>query len=463
MASSSKNPLAVPARLVQTNAQLLRLQIFRIVQLESFAGLLILGCVVVAMVWANLGTGESYQHFWHMEVLLRIGAIDFGDKLGSFTHWINDGLMVIFFFVVGLETKRELVIGELSSLRRAALPIITAIGGMLVPAMIFLAFNAGSPAASGWAIPTATDIAFALVILYLAGRGAPLGLTIFLTTLAVADDIGAIVVIAAVYSSGIDWYYLSMGGLVFLGLLLFNWLKVKSALTYAVGAVVLWYCCLHSGIHATVAGVLAAFAVPLSRGLDPVLLHQQASSILDELDQANLHEEQPLDEPIFTINHNLIIDSLNYLIHGTYSTLDKMEHALKPWVNFLILPLFALSNAGVRLDDNIGAFWSEPLFWGIFLGLLVGKQLGIFAFAYIAVKAKIAELPQNTTWLMLYGVSILGGIGFTMSLFVNELCFSADPVHSSQAKLAILLGTICSGLFGYLVIRKATSPAHLRP
>lgn len=369
---------------------------------ESSAGLVLMGAAVVAMVLANSPLGGAFSSFLHMATPSpALGALP-----GSVDHWINDGLMAIFFLLVGLEIKRELVDGHLSTWSRRLLPGMAAIGGMVVPALIYLAINLTSAEGipRGWAVPAATDIAFALGVLSLLGKRAPVSLKIFLTALAIIDDLGAIVIIALFYSEGLNWLALGGAGLVAAMMLTLNRMQVVRLWPYLLLALVLWWFVYISGIHATVAGVVAALTIPVRR--TPAM-------------------PEAVDSP-----------------------LHRLEHALQPWVAFAILPIFGLANAGVRLADLSPGDFIAPAPLGVALGLFLGKQLGVFAACAITVRFRLCDRPAGASWLQVYGVGLLCGIGFTMSLFISLLAFANDPETVGAVKLGVLTGSILSGIVG---------------
>ena len=371
-------------------------------KLEAASGLVLLFAAIIALIISNSGLSELY--FSTLDQYLFIGINDFGLKL-SVLHWINDALMAIFFFFVTLEIKREFLQGELSNIKQALLPIIAAVGGMLVPALFYVFINFGNnETMNGWAIPSATDIAFSLGVLSLLGKRVPLSLKVFLTALAIIDDLGAIVIIALFYSGDLSIKYLSLMLLAFLILLVINKLNIKKFLPYLIIGIFLWDFTHNSGIHATIAGVLLAMTIP--------------------------HRKREKD----------------------FSLLIKIEHAISPYVAFGIMPLFAFANAGVSLEGlSLGSLLDKvPL--GIVLGLFLGKQLGVFAFSYVAIKTKIAQMPNNTSWYNFYGVGVLTGIGFTMSLFVGNLAFVDNMQYMDGVKIGVLTGSLLSTLFGYFLI-----------
>lgn len=371
---------------------------------ESASGLILLTCAIIAIIIANSRFAEAYEHILH--TYITIGYKKFSLSM-SLLHWINDGLMAIFFFVVGMEIKRELVIGELKSIKRTILPISAAIGGMIVPAVIYAIFNFNTPTITGWGIPMATDIAFALGILSLVGKKAPKGIVVFLTALAIVDDLGAIIVIAIFYTNQISWTALAIGLIIFSALILANKLKVKYVSVFAIGGILLWICFYKSGIHATVAGVLLGMTLPLGKNVS----------------------------------------------QSKTSMLSRFEHALTPWSSFVVMPIFAFANSGVTLDiKSASTLISTPVSLGIILGLFIGKQIGVFGISYILVKLKIAKLPSQVTKRHLYGASVLAGIGFTMSLFVSSLSFTDETVLST-AKMSIMIASVLAAAFGTIIFK----------
>ena len=371
-------------------------------KLESASGLVLLFAAVIALFISNSSFGESY--FQILESYFTLGTKEFGLKL-SVLHWINDVLMAIFFFLVSLEIKREFVKGELSNPKQAMLPIIGAVGGMVVPAAIYIIINIDdSTRLNGWAIPSATDIAFSLGVLSLLGSRVPISLKVFLTALAIIDDLGAIIIIALFYSGDLSIKYLSLMLLAFLFLLVINKFNVKKFLPYLIIGIFLWDFTHNSGIHATIAGVLLALTIP--------------------------HRKKEKD----------------------FSLLLKVEHAISPYVAFGIMPLFAFANAGVSLEGLSIASLLDKVPLGIVLGLFVGKQLGVFVFSYISIKLKVAQMPNNSNWFNFYGVGILTGIGFTMSLFVGNLAFAENMQYMDGVKIGVLTGSLLSTLSGYFLI-----------
>jgi Na+:H+ antiporter, NhaA family len=416
----------------------------------SSGGIVLIAAAVVALVWANSPWGESYYALWHTKLTVGVGDLSLSKDL---THWVNDGLMALFFLVVGLEIKREVFVGELSSFRGAALPVVAAVGGAVVPALIYLAMNAGGEGAAGWGIPMATDIAFALGVLALLGERAPVGLKVFLTALAIADDILAVLVIALFYTSEISWGALGVGGLFFAALVLANLIGVGRTLVYALLGIGLWLCFLLSGVHATVAGVLLAFAVPASSFIDPGAFLERGRYVLDRFEEAGGKGEDVLANE----ERQAALRALNRATYKLEPPLHELEHRLHPWVAFAIVPIFALANAGVSLGGGLADAVANPVSLGIVAGLVLGKQLGVTLFAWLAVKSGLSELPDGVGWRHVYGAGWLAGIGFTMSLFITDLAFSGGPLVDA-AKIGILAASLVAGAVGWAILRGASHP-----
>jgi NhaA family Na+:H+ antiporter len=404
----------------------------RFLRLEAASGIVLLAAAVVALVWANSPWSESYGALWETPLSIAIGGLALEKSL---LHWINDGLMAVFFFVVGLEIKRELVAGELRDPRRAALPLVCAIGGMLAPALFYVAINAGTPAARGWAIPAATDIAFAVGVLALLGSRAPLGLKVFLTALAILDDLGAVIVIALFYTSEIDAGALLAAGVALTAGVLLNRLGVRAPLPYAGVGAALWLATLKSGVHATVAGVLLAFTIPARAVLPAERFAKRVRELLARLERA---PEERAD----------VAHELAHSCTQAEAPLARIEHALAPFTTFVVMPVFALANAGLSLGGGALSL-SNPIALGVALGLFVGKPLGITAAAWIAVRTGVAALPTGVSWQQIFGAGSLAGIGFTMSLFIGGLAFPGDADALAAAKLGVFSASLASGVLGF--------------
>lgn len=412
---------------------------------EASSGILLIICTIVALLWANSGIAESYFHLWHTKI--SIGLADFSLDY-SLHHWINDGLMAIFFFVVGLEIKREFLVGELSSPRQAILPVAAALGGMIVPALVYILFNAGGIGEHGWGIPMATDIAFVIGLMALLGSSVPVNLKIFVTALAIADDIGAVLVIAFFYTSNLSLTALIIAAGIFILLLIINRLGVRNLLVYIILGLALWLAFLKSGVHATVAGVILAFVIPATSRYNTKEFLHSGKELLDEFDREG--EEGP--NVLANEERQNIVQTLESTCRKVLTPLQRFEHSLNPWVSFFIMPVFALANAGVPLQKDFFDSLFNEISLGIIGGLFIGKQIGIFIFSWIAVKLNIAGLPSKVNWKQIYGAGILAGIGFTMSLFITNLAFTSEEI-SNIAKVGILAASLISGVTGYLVLR----------
>ena len=416
---------------------------------QSSGGILLIAATVVALVWANSPWAESYSNLWHTKLSVGIGDFSLTKDL---THWINDGLMAVFFLVVGLEIKREILVGELSSIRAATLPVAAAVGGAVAPAAIYLTINAGTEGSAGWGIPMATDIAFALGVLALLGEKVPVGLKVFLTALAIVDDIVAVLVIAFFYTSEISWGALGVGTAFLAALVVANLLGVGKTLVYAVLGIGLWLCFLLSGVHATIAGVFLALTVPASSFMNPAAFLERVRYILDRFEKAGENGENVLTNE----ERQAALHALNHAAYKLEPPLHELEHALHPWVVFAIMPIFALANVGLPLGGDIGKALTSPVALGIVAGLVVGKQLGITLFAWLAVRSGISELPGDINWRHVYGAGWLAGIGFTMSLFIADLAFSGSSLVEA-AKLGILVASLIAGVVGWTILRGASS------
>lgn len=367
---------------------------------EQIGGVILLLCVILSLIIANSGAGDEFQNILEKKLGFESSGVHLRYPVGL---WINDGLMAIFFLLVGMEIKREMLEGELSSPRRAAMPIFAALGGMIIPAAIYIIFNKGLKTGDGWGIPMATDIAFALAIISMLGKRVPASLKIFLAALAIADDLGAIIVIALFYTNELHFDQLLYAGSVFTLLILFNFFGIKNLIFYIIPGIFLWYFVHNSGVHTTIAGVLLAFTIPTN----------------------------PVKE---------------------ISPLEKLEHLLASPVNYLIMPVFALANTNIRFESTMIDGLYSPLGIGIIAGLFLGKPIGITLFAWISVKLGISSLPSRSTWRHIIGVGFLAGIGFTMSIFISLLSFR-DPELAAGAKLSILTGSVISGITGFILLK----------
>ncbi|HMN33772.1 MAG: Na+/H+ antiporter NhaA [Chitinophagaceae bacterium] len=418
----------------------------KFIQHEKAGGITLGISVIIAIFWANSAWAEQYFHFFEH----KIGFLFDGKPYFEYSihHWINDGLMSIFFFVVGLELKREFIGGELSNPRKALLPIGAAIGGMLVPALIYLSLNQTGEAHSGWGIPMATDIAFALGVLFLLGKKIPISLKVFLTALAIVDDLGAVLVIALFYTSEISLPSLSIG-LGFTGILyIANRLGVRSIIFYAIiGILGVWTAFLLSGVHATIASVIVAFMIPADVRLKESVYLTKIQNYLNRFKSIDPNDKIP------TLNNDQlhILDEIKTDTNKAIPPLQQLEHAMHPFVTFLIIPIFALANAGVSIDIDIEKLFSTNIALGVGLGLLVGKVVGVVGFTLLFVKLKIAPFPEGMNVRNLFGLGLLASIGFTMSLFITSLAFN-NQENIIQAKIGIFTASIIGGLLGYWIL-----------
>ncbi len=414
---------------------------------EASSGLLLLLCSVIALVWANSPWEHSYHILWHSKMQVSLGAHAINQDLH---FWVDDLLMVLFFFVVGLEIKREMLVGELASPRKAALPIIAATGGVLVPALIYALLNHGTPESHGWGIPMATDIAFALGVLVLLGRSIPPNLKVFLAALAIVDDIAAVIVIAIFYTPHIAWGSFGLGLVCVLILILANRLGVRHPLPYALLGIALWSTVWHSGIHPTIAGVVLAFTIPVRTTLDSRQFVERCRAVLDQFE----HGAKKFANLLNDSEQQSAIETLEDSCERVQAPLHRFEKALHPWVTFVIMPVFALANAGITISGNLGAAYEHRVTLGVLLGLLLGKPLGITLASWTAVRFGWATLPPGVTWRHIHGTAWLAGIGFTMSLFVAGLSF-AEAEWLTLAKLGVLSGSLCAGLLGSAFLHEA--------
>ena len=429
--------------------------IMRFTQIEASSGSILLIAAVVALVWANAPFGESSKEFWETHLHLEVGPLHFEESL---KHIVNDALMVIFFFVVGLEIKRELVVGELRDPKKAALPAIAALGGMLFPAAIYLMFVAGQggEATNGWAIPMATDIAFSVGVISLLGSRVSTGAKLFLLALAIADDIGAILVIAVFYTSDLALGWLGAGIVGLVAVYIAQRVGIRSMLFYGVAGVVIWFFIFESGVHATLAGVALGLMCPVFPLYSEDDYYRRSSWILGrfEMNRAAPNHRERLDYDAM---------QMAAVARESIAPLDRLEHALTPWSSFVVVPLFALANAGVRFADfesGVGEAITSPIALGVGLGLLVGKLFGISIATWIAVRLGLGKLPSRTGWSQVVGLAGLAGIGFTVSLFVTELAFE-DAGLADAAKIGIFIGSTLAGIVGYTMLRRSKTPEEV--
>jgi Na+:H+ antiporter, NhaA family len=419
----------------------------RFIHRSTTSGMVLFSSALLAIIISNTPWSDAFHHFWEIEF-----SIGFGEQLitKSLHHWINDGLMAVFFFVIGLELKREIIAGELKDPKNAILPLIAAIGGMIFPAVIYLLFNTRGDASDGWGIPMATDIAFALGVLYLLGDKVPLTLKIFLTALAIVDDLGAVLVIAFFYTSEINTISLLTGGL-FMGILIIsNRMGVRNTLFYAIiGIGGLWLAFLMSGVHATIAAVLAAMTIPTDVKVTEKKYIEKLNVLIHQF-----KESKPNENSTVTENQLHIIEEIRTYSKAALTPLQRLEHNMHPFVAFVIMPIFAFSNAGISFSGDILAQISGTVFLGVFFGLLIGKVLGVTGTIYILQKLNLLKLPEGMNNLHLLGAGFLASIGFTMSLFIGGLAFG-DKEYVEAAKMGVLFSSLLASLIGYVIIRSA--------
>lgn len=427
---ASRRGPELPQKLADAPVRRLVKPLARFLAIESASGILLVICAAAALAIANSPLSQAWESLWHTEIGLSLGSWELRNSL---VHWINDGLMTIFFFLVGLEIKREIVDGELRSLKKAALPLAAALGGMLVPAGIYLLFQFGREGERGWGIPMATDIAFAVGVLAVLGRRVPAGLKIFLLALAIADDIGAIVIIAVFYSGALQLVALGLAALSLAIVILMNRLGARSIVAYWIVGIAMWLAMYYSGIHPSVAGVVLGLLTP---GRAWIARDSLATFLLDTVDRLDGHIDRPQ-----------MVGKLTETARETLSPLERLETALHAWVAFAIMPLFALANAGVVLQP---AAARHGVAWAVAAGLVLGKPLGILAFSWLAIRCGASQLPTGASWRALFGVGCLGGIGFTMSLFIAGLAFEDKLLDS--AKIGTLAGSTISALAGYFLL-----------
>jgi NhaA family Na+:H+ antiporter len=414
---------------------------------SASGGVLLMAAAVVALIWANSPFAEAYTELWATKLSIVVGDVTVSESL---LHVVNDGLMAIFFLVVGLEIKREVLVGELASLRRATLPIGAAVGGAVLPAVIFLAVAGGGTAGRGWGVPMATDIAFALGVLALLGSRAPLGLRIFVTALAIVDDLLAVLVIALFYTADLSLPAISVAGVLLGTLIVANLIGVRRPLVYALLGIGLWLAVFASGVHATVAGVLLALTIPATTRLDSDAYVDHARELIADFEGRTVGGEDAR-----TSEHHAALWELEDATERAQAPMLRIEHALHPWVSFLIVPLFALANSGVRLDLDIASTVKQPITLGVILGLIIGKQVGITLGAAAVVRAGLASLPEGVRWRHIYGAAWLGGIGFTMSLFIAALAYGEGAAELDLAKVGILAASLIAGAGGFGILLAA--------
>ncbi len=409
------------------------------IRLEQFSGIILLVITCVSIIVSNSNWGPAYAHFLETPIHLHSEAVSLEIHI---LHWVNDGLMFFFFLVVGLEIKREILTGELSSWQKAALPVVAAFGGMIIPALIYIIITGtNSAVSSGWGIPMATDIGFTMAVLAILRQKVPFGLKIFLMALAIADDMGAVLVIAFFYTKDLDYQYLYYAIYTLIVLIFMNQMNIRQLAIYFILGFVLWVCILMSGVHATIAGVLLSLAIPSYPLISPAALTQSLTELPNRINAQS--EEVDTEE---------ICAELQSLISKSISPSQQLTHQLHFWVTYVVMPIFAAANTCIILDSDFSSVFSGSLAWGIMLGLFIGKPAGVFLFTWIAVKLKMGKLPPGVSWMHLLGGGVLTGIGFTMSIFISALVFDASANYLFTAKVAILLASLFSGVIGFCLL-----------
>jgi len=430
-------------KIPETPMKTIRNAFSEFLEMESSASLMLIGSAILAIILANSGLSTTYFSFLETNLCISLGEFSL-DK--TIIHWINDGLMVIFFFVIGLEIKRELMAGELQSLKKSALPIISAIGGMIVPVILFLSIHPTEKGDNGWGIPMATDIAFSLGILQLLGKRVPLSLKVFLTAFAIIDDLGAVLIIAFFYSSQIIWKYILISLGIYAVLILVTLFKLNLRYFYLFCGIIIWYLFLKAGVHPTIAGILMALVTPVTRKIGKQTFSKSMREVIDDFENTKT--------PGIFLSYKQIeaIGRAEVLVENIQPYLQSLEHKLHKWVAFLIMPVFALANAGVEFNLN-SLSDINPISFHIGFALLAGKIIGISSFSYIGVKLKLASLPENTNFKHIIGISFLGAVGFTMALFINSLAYT-DYELINSTKLGIIISSVIAGISGYLLLNR---------
>lgn len=415
----------------------------RFIKAESFSGVLLFGATIIALIWANSPMSESYQDLWQFKIGISSEAFELKKPL---ILWINDGLMAIFFFLIGLEIKRELLIGELNSFKKASFPLFAAIGGMVFPLAFFFILNKNPETLDGWGIPMATDIAFTLAILRVLGNRIPLSLKIFLTAFAIVDDIGAVLVIAIFYSESINWMLILISMIPLVTLFILSSKGIFLKYLVLLFGIVIWVLFLKSGIHPTVAGVLLAFAIPIRQKIDTDTYIEGLSKI-----EKRVKETKDVNSPILTKEQINQLDRLETWTAKVQSPLQHLEHRLHSWAAYFIMPVFALSNAGVSFSKDMD--FDFPLVINIILSLVVGKCIGVSLMSFLSVKLKAAELPSGIRPMQIIGIALLAGVGFTMSIFIANLAFAGSQIFIDSSKVGILAGSVIAGIGGFIILR----------
>lgn len=415
----------------------------KFVKIESFSGILLFGATIIALIWANSPYRSLYESLWQYEIGIVTQSFELTKPL---ILWINDGLMAIFFFLIGLELKRELLIGELDSPKKAALPFLAAIGGMVIPVVMFIFLNKNPDTLNGWGIPMAADIAFTLAILKMIGNRVPLSLKIFLTAFAIIDDIGAVLVIAIFYSSGINWLLLAYALVLLIILFFLSYKKIHSKYLILLFGIIIWILFLKAGIHPTVSGVLLAFTVPIRQKVDVKTFTNKLNDIANEIKISTDNENYILSKKQIEQ-----IDNLEACSDKVQSPLQQLEHRLHNWVAFFIIPLFAFANAGVSFNTDMN--FDSALIANIAICLFAGNFIGVTVMSFLSMKLRLTELPKGVNYIQILGIASLAGVGFTMSIFIANLAFVENIAFIDSAKVGILIGSFISGITGYFILK----------
>ncbi len=415
----------------------------KFIKIESLSGILLFSATIIALIWANSSFSHIYASLWQSKIGIETPNFQLVKPL---ILWINDGLMAIFFFVIGLEIKREMLIGQLNSIKKISFPVFAAIGGMLIPIILFFILNKNTETTNGWGVPMATDIAFALAILRLLGNRVPLGLKVFLTAFATIDDIGAVLVIAIFYSSNVSWILLVYAGILLFILFILSYKNIYIKYLTLLFGIIIWFVFLKAGIHPTIAGVLLAFTIPVRQKISTSKYLIKISNIV-----SNIKENANNKKSILSKKQIANIDNLEDWTSRVQSPLQHLEHRLHNWVAYFIMPLFALSNAGVIFSSDMNLDYY--LITVIAVSLFFGNLIGVTLMSFIGIKLKLTKLPQNVNFWQIIGIASLGGVGFTMSIFIANLAFVDNPSFIDSAKVGILVGSLIAGLVGYLILR----------
>ncbi len=426
---------------------------------QTSGGIVLMACIVIAMIIVNSPAEDIYRRVTHLYFGFQVGNFELKKSL---IHWINDGLMVIFFLLVGLEIKREIMVGELSTISKAALPAIAALGGMVMPALFYLLFNPEGDARSGWGIPMATDIAFAVGVLALLGKRVPSSVMTFLLALAIADDLGAVIVIGLFYTKDLYLTYLFLAGAFWLVLLVLNLLGVRAMLPYLLVGFLLWLAMLKSGVHATLAGILIAIAIPARPKYDPKKFSDAIRALIDTFD---MHQSRSSSWQTFASKEQAsLVEAIETIADEAASPLRKLESNLHGFSAFFIIPVFALANGGVAVDwESLSHAFQNSVTLGVLFGLTIGKLIGISGFAWLAVKLGLGAFPEGTSLKHIIGVGWLGGIGFTMSIFIADLALDTTPALIDAAKMGILCASLVAGISGYLWLYIVSTANQTKP